>query len=488
MRKHATVYWSLCLVTATTLAVGHERAVSAASRMGGRQSVGAAPRQADAPLDDRVAAFVKSELLAKGVPSVSVAVMRDGKMLLERAWGLADIEKNVSASPTTTYSIASVAKQFTAALVLKQVDRGRLTLTDPISKHFAGLSPEVGAVTIEQLLNHTSGMKRPIIDPDRRFENISAESLLENATGSKLETTPGTTWAYSNAGYTVLGVLVERLYGKSYAAALREEIAGPLQLTTLSKCAEPKPGEARGYVRAEVGKPGPAPGMHHSQDLGPGGICATAADLVKWTHALHTGRVLSPESYQAMVTPRGAAIASRYGFGLSVGPAAWGDMAIVHDGQARGAAHTAELHWYPQHALAVAVLSNGFPLAPPLKGASAVVSRIVLGVPLTAPAATPDAPAATPSTATTTPADRSVLVGVYELAPQRTFEVTLENGELYVAPPGESKQPLIFRSGNAYWLGKSDSTTTVTFIVENGVAAGFEANNNGFRRTLRKIK
>lgn len=94
MTKHATVYWSLCLVAATAL-------------VGGRQLVGAAPPQANAPLDERGAAVVKSEILAQGVPSVSVAVMRDGKMLLERVWGVADIEKNVSASAATLRTAAA---------------------------------------------------------------------------------------------------------------------------------------------------------------------------------------------------------------------------------------------------------------------------------------------------------------------------------------------------------------------------------------------
>ena len=81
-------------------------------------------------------------------------------MLVARARGLADVEKHVSGSRSTTYPIGSVAKQFTAALLLKQVDRGRLALTDSVGKHLAGHSAEVGAATIEQLLNHTSGMKR----------------------------------------------------------------------------------------------------------------------------------------------------------------------------------------------------------------------------------------------------------------------------------------------------------------------------------------
>jgi hypothetical protein len=187
-----------------------------------------------------------------------------------------------------------------------------------------------------------------------------------------------------------------------------------------------------------------------------------------------------------MIRPRGAAIATKYGFGLAVWPAAWGDTAIVHDGNAPGAAHTAELHWYPQHSLAVAVLSNGFPLVPPLKGAAAVVSRIVLGVPFPEKKAEPAAPApptAAPS-ASVTPADRARLTGIYELAPQRTFEVTLENGELYVTPRGGGKQPLVFRSGNSY-MREAD---IITFIIEDGVVTGFEANANGNKRVLKKIK
>jgi CubicO group peptidase (beta-lactamase class C family) len=302
-----------------------------------------------------MAAMVTSEILAKGVPSVSVAVMRDGKMLLERAWGLSDVEKNVSASASTTYVIGSVTKQFTAALLLKQVERGRLALNDPIGKHLTGLHAEVAAVPIEQLLNHTSGMKRSVSTPARRLEDMTVDTLLGIAAGGKLETKPGTTWTYSNAGYVVLGILVEKLYGKKYGAVVQDEIAGPLGLTTLRKCAALQPGDSRGYDLEAGGKAQLSPGLHHSQDLGQGGLCATAGDLVKWTHALHTGRVLSPASYQAMTTPRGAAIASNYGFGLVVGAAPWGPKQIAHGGGSP-TGHITEVHWYPEQSVATALM------------------------------------------------------------------------------------------------------------------------------------
>jgi CubicO group peptidase (beta-lactamase class C family) len=243
------VYWSLCLAAATGL-------------VGGHQLAGAASGQPDGPLEERVAAFVKSHMLAKGVPSVSVAVMRDGKMLLERAWGVADVEKNVSASAATTYYIGSVTKQFTAALVLKQVERGRLALTDPIGEHLTGINSEVGAVMIEQILNHTSGIQRSVGTPEGRFDNVTVDMLLERAAGGPLAAKPGTKHAYSNAGYVVLGILVEKLYGKKYGAVVHDEIARPFGLTSLRKCAEPQPGEARGYGLQAGGTAGPPPGLH----------------------------------------------------------------------------------------------------------------------------------------------------------------------------------------------------------------------------------
>jgi D-alanyl-D-alanine carboxypeptidase len=178
----------------------------------------------------------------------------------------------------------------------------------------------------------------------------------------------------------LLGALVEKVAGKPYGVALHDDIAAPLGLTTLTRCGDPKPGVAIGYMLSD-GKLAPPPGIHHSQLLGAGGVCTTAADLVKWRHALHGGRVLSANSYAAMTTPRGPAVAGNYGFGLYARPAPWGDMAIVGGGQALSG-HTAELHWYPGQSLAVALLYNAAPRVP---GVADLVPRIVLGVPLAAP-------------------------------------------------------------------------------------------------------
>jgi CubicO group peptidase (beta-lactamase class C family) len=325
----------------------------------------------------RIDAVVRSEMLAKGIPSVSVAVMRDGKMLIERAWGVADTTTGAKADASTTYQIASASKQFAAALVLQQVDRGRIALSDSITKHLAGLKPEFAAITIEQLLNHTSGLPGDYRNPALRNDPMTVEQLFAMAASTKLENAPGTTFVYSNTNYFLLAVLAEKLHGKPFASVLQDEVAKPLGLT-LARCGEPKAGYATGYRLMPDGKLVDPPGMHHSQLLGAGGICATAGDLVKWTHALHNGRVLSPASYAAMTTPKGVAAANNYGLGQYVRPAPWGGMVVTHGGQSQ-TGHTAELQWYVDSKMAYAMLYNAGPRVP---GISDLVPRVVLGVPL----------------------------------------------------------------------------------------------------------
>lgn len=329
-----------------------------------------------APLAEQVGAAVQTELLAKGVPSVSVAVMRDGKMLLERAWGLADVAKGTKADAATTYPIASASKMFTAALVLKQVDRGRLSLNDSITKHLTGLKPEFQAITIEQLLNHTSGLPNDFRRPETRLERRSPAELFAMIAATTLTGEPGRAFVYSNTGYGLLALLIEKVYGASYEAVLRDEIAQPLGLT-LTQCAEPRPGEATGYMRTPEGKIGPPPGLHYSQLIGIGGVCASAGDMVRWTHAFHNGKVLSPASYTAMTTPRGAAVSGEYGLGVYVRPRPWGDKAIVASGVST-TGFVSDVHWYPEKSLATATLYNVGPRVP---GVSDLIPRLVLGVP-----------------------------------------------------------------------------------------------------------
>ena len=312
----------------------------------------------------RVDSMVRAYMAEKGPASVSVAISRGSEMLVERAWGVTDVATKRPATAATVYKIGSVSKQFTAALLLKQVERGKLALTDSIGRYLTtGLRPEWRPLRIEQLLNHTAGMQNDLKREGQPEEEVSPDTMIAWAARDTMSFAPGTRMAYSNVGYLLLGALVEKLYGKPYGAALQEEIARPLGLRTLRWCTDPRKDTtvATGHDYRGPGKSEPSAYAHPSKSLGAGGLCASAADLAAWNRALHGGRVLSPASYTAMTTPRG--VARGYGFGLQMTTSAWGVPVIYHLGGIIG--FSAANAWFPSESLSVTTLynsiGNGFP-------------------------------------------------------------------------------------------------------------------------------
>jgi D-alanyl-D-alanine carboxypeptidase len=344
----------------------------------------AAPLSAQLPTASRIEAaidsIVQSEVLARGVPGVSLVITRGDKTLFERSWGFADVEAKRPADASTTYRTGSIAKQFTAALVMKQVDRARIALGDTIGKYVSGLKPEWTGLVIEQLLNHTSGVPRDFRDPRRAGENMSTDSLLALARRSTAPTEkPGAKFIYSNTGYMLLGALVEKLYGMPYGTIIRDQIARPLGLSSLSACADVD-ATAKAYIRPPSGELKPAPFLHPSLLLGNGSICSTARDLARWNRALHSGKVVSPASYAAMTTPTGVAAQANvpYGFGLYVRQDLAGNKVIVHDGSTVG--YNAENVWYPAQQLSLTMLYNRAPSLGLDLNITEAMARVILGV------------------------------------------------------------------------------------------------------------
>ena len=307
----------------------------------------------------RVDSMARAYMAAKGPASMSIAITRGSDTLVQRAWGLADVAANRPVTTASTYSIGSVSKQFTAALLLKQVERGKLALTDSIGRYLTtGLRPEWRPLTIEQLLNHTAGLQNDLKREGRPEDAVSTDTMIAWAARDTMPFPPGTRFAYSNVGYLLLGALVEKLYGKPYGTVVRDEITRPLGLRSLGWCAEQGKDTmaTTGYQYLGLGKLQPLPYAHPTKSLGAGGLCSTAGDLATWNQALHGGRVLSPASYAAMTTPRGAA--PKYGFGLQVQTLPWGAPVMYHLGSVMGFA--AENGWFPAESLSVTVLYNSF--------------------------------------------------------------------------------------------------------------------------------
>ena len=436
-----------------------------------------------------VDSVVKASLLDQGVAGVSVVVFRGDEMLVDRAWGRSDVASGRAADPSDVFILGSGAKQFTSALLLKLVDRGGLTLTDTLGAHLSGLRRDWRGITIWQVLNHTSGLPRSVsVDRTRMGEAVSLDSILARVTQAPVEATPGTSFHYSNLGYVVLAALVEKLYGRPYADVLRDEIAGPLGLTSLRYCAEVEPGRmATGYgIDYFDGSISPGPALHSSQQLGASGICATAADLARWNRALHGGRVLSEASYRAMTTPDD--VARTYGLGLIVGRAPWGGAAIAGEGR-DPAGYTAENVWYPADSLSVTMLYNAFPHV--VSNGAHVIAALALGrTPPALRVSKPVAGNASPATGIVGAEALRRLVGEYAMGPDAAFRVGFDEDALVLTPPGGEKTPLVHESGATFAIGGPDSGTTITFLADaDGRVVGFLAKSSGSPdRRLRKVR
>src|SRR3954471_13759302 len=269
---------------------------------------GTAPAQlpASEELGNRVDAVAK-QMLSRHTAGVSVAVARDGRLILARGYGMANVEHSVPVTPETIFHIASISKNILAAVVLQLVDEGRLRLDDDVTKYVPE-APTLGHhVTVRQLLNHTSGIysftSLPNAADNERLE-LTHEQVLGLIKDRPFDFEPGTGWRYDNSAFYLAGMVVERVTKQDYGAYVREHVFKPLGMSSASVCDARMvvPHLASGY---EVDDDALVNAAFVSWKLpfAAGAVCATATDLAKWQTALDSGRVLTPSSLALMRTP-----------------------------------------------------------------------------------------------------------------------------------------------------------------------------------------
>ncbi|HKO56130.1 MAG TPA: serine hydrolase domain-containing protein [Thermoanaerobaculia bacterium] len=291
---------------------------------------------------------IAAKMLAGGAPAVSIAVGRGDSILFAAGYG--------SAGANTIYQVGSVSKQFAAAAIMRLVERGAVHLDDPIESYV----PEMAGknITVQQLLSHTSGLVRDIPNLTSLYVPISKEVAVARIAAAKPLFPPGTWWSYSNAGYYLLALIVEKASGKPYAQFLDEELFLPLGLASTAVCGStPRVPTPEGYIRLSASKQViPIKSEDMSILLGSGNICSTATDLVRWNRALTTGRAVSAASYEQMTQPRFAVTSTAaYGFGLLT-DVDHGNPIVLHDGLVLG--FQSMLLYYPERDVTVAVLTN----------------------------------------------------------------------------------------------------------------------------------
>lgn len=276
----------------------------------------------------------------------SVLVAKDGKPVFNQGYGMADLEWNVPNSPTTRFNIASMTKQFTAAAILLLEDRGKLKIDDLVKKYLPDAPASWEKITIYHLLTHTSG----ISDDAAKYVPGTPDKL--DFSDTPLNFQAGERWAYSNLGYIVLGYLLERISGQTYAQFLEQNIFKPFGMNDSGMFTFPAviPRRASGYWPRGKGVEN---ADHFDARLGfsAGSLYSTTEDLLRWEDGLFGGRLLSPASLQKMITP----FKSDYGCGLYI-KRANGHRMIHHDGNNIG--FNSEMAYYPEERIAVIVLAN----------------------------------------------------------------------------------------------------------------------------------
>lgn len=309
----------------------------------------------------RVDRTVEQVIADTGVPSASIALIENGKIVYLHAYGKSRLEPPMPATPEMQYSIGSVSKQFTAALILMLIQDGKITLDDPVGKYLPELT-RANEVTVREILSMTAGYQ-DYWPEDYVMTSMMAPSTAQHILGvwgkKPLDFDPGTQWQYSNTNYVIAGRIAEIVGGKPLVEQLHERIFGPLQMTGVrdQDASRLPPSDPTGYYQHALGPLRPAPLEGLGWMFAAGELAMSPRDLALWNISMMNRSLLKPESYDAMFTTvkLKSGKDTGYGLGVQVGEHD-GQRVISHSGEVSG--FVSQNTVYPEAKAAITVLTN----------------------------------------------------------------------------------------------------------------------------------
>jgi D-alanyl-D-alanine carboxypeptidase len=321
------------------------------------------PEQAVAKVDT----FLQSQA-GQGTFRGSVLVAIKGKVIFEKGYGFADQEWDIQNSPTTRFRIASLTKQFTACGILLLQERHLLTVGDPVSRYIPNLPETWQTITLHQLLTHTSGIpnyaEMPEVERTLNRTGATPRQLVDLAASRPLEFKPGTQLKYSNTGYVLLGMVIEKVSGVPYGQFLETNIFHPLGMSDSGYDQQSTilPRRAAGYMRRD-GKITNADFIDMSIPYAAGSIYSTVEDMFRWSEGLAHGKILSQQSTEEMFAsyPETVFQGQHYGYGVVLAQR-FGRALQYHGGGVKG--FESVIQRYPKEQLCIVVLENLDPTAP----------------------------------------------------------------------------------------------------------------------------
>ncbi len=421
---------------------------------------------------DKAAGYMDARLKVSKF-SGTVLVAKDGQVLFAKGYGFANIEHEVPNTVKTKFRLASVSKQFVATGIMILEGEGKLEVDDPLKRHLPDCPKAWADLTIHQLLSHTSGVPenlRVALFKGQWPQPIDLDSILSVVKDRPLDFKPGEKFSYSNTGYVLLGLVIEKLSGQGYGEFLRDRIFKPLGMNDTGvdnrklvlKNRANNYGISKGeFVQAQY--------IDLSQVYAAGSLYSTVEDLLKWDSALYTDKILPQESLEKMWTP----VEDNYGYGwLSVKR---NDRKLItHSGGLPGC-NTMVEH-YPESKVFVTVLCNleGSPVG----RVGRDLAAIALGDPYDVPFERKEIKL--------DPKQLDALVGEYELKPKQILTVTKRDDGLYAQLTGQGRFRLLPESETKFFARVEEATVTFT-KDDKGVVTELVLHQNGRDQKAKRL-
>jgi D-alanyl-D-alanine carboxypeptidase len=389
----------------------------------------------------RADAYVEA-YVRQGKFTGSVLVAKDGKPVFRKSYGFANREWEIPNTPDTKFRIGSITKQFTAMAVLQLMEASKVKLDDPVKKYYEAAPAAWDKITVHHLLTHTSGIPSytalPNFFRDKARDPLKPAEIVKLTQDKPLEFEPGEKWAYNNTGYVLLGLIIEKVSGQTYADYVRTHIFEPLGMKDSGYDAASVVLKKRAAGYSPDGTN--APYLDMTLPHAAGALYSTVDDMLIWDQALYAGKLLSKESYEKMFTP----VKNDYAFGWVVRTFG-GRKEIGHGGGIHG--FNTSFIRYPAEKVAVVVFSNTN--GPSADRIGKDLGPLFFGEPVKPPKE---------KKAISLSSDAlEAFVGVYELSATFKITITREGDSLFSQATNQPKLPIFPSSDSTFFLKVVDA-------------------------------
>lgn len=413
----------------------------------------------------------------------SVLIAQHGKVVFSKGYGMANVKLGIPNTPETEFRIGSNTKQFTAMAILELQARHKLSVDDPVCKYVPNCPSDWAPITIQNLLTHTSGIPNFTSFPDYlriRAQPTTPAKLIASFENNPLDFKPGSRFKYSNSGYVVLGYIIEKVSGETYAQFLQKNVFEPLGMAHSGYDVNHPAGKdhAQGYAYSGSGFVD-SPYLDMSVPFSAGALYSTTLDLYQWDQSLTTNKLVSERALDAMFHPyvavptKAVPAGTHYGYGWFISNV-FGHREIWHEGGISG--FTSFNGWFPADGDCVIVLDNTQSAS--IFKISGALAAILFGEPYQTPRQY--------QTITLAPGVLDHYVGQYALAPGFILTVRREGPQLMAQATGQPAAPIYPESKTEFFYKVIDAQITFT-LGPDGVATGLVLHQNGRNLPAKKI-